>query len=54
MTNSAESDQTAPQEYVCQLSALPFLMLRFLTVYNILSIMHNILRKKYFDMVSQG
>ena len=56
MTNSADPDQTAPQGAVwpgstqfCQTN-LSF----YLDFYGIQHLKHNILRKKYFAMISQG
>ena len=58
MTNSEDPDQTAPRSSLIKvftvLSVLPVLKLRFFTVYSTLKILHNILREKYFDMVSEG
>ena len=58
MTNSEDPDQTAPQEQsdqdlhcfvspICPNTSI-------FTVYSTLKIMHNILREKYFDIVSGG
>ena len=51
MTNS--EDPESDQDLHCFVS--PFcLITSIFTVYNTLNIMHNILREKYFDIVSGG
>ena len=54
MTNSVDPDQTAPHQGLHFLSVLSVLMLRFFIVNSTLKIMYNILKEKYFDMVSEG
>ena len=57
MTNNEDPDQTAPQQsdqglhcFVSSNCPNTYIF----TVYSTLKIMHNILGKKYFDMVSEG
>ena len=58
MTNTEDPDQTAPKEqsdqslHCCVSPICPNTYI--FTVYNTLKIMHNILRQKYFDIVSGG
>ena len=58
MTNSVDSDQTAHWGAVWSGSALFFrpicLYTEVFQVYNILNIIWNIARGKYFDMASKG
>ena len=57
MTNSEDPDQTAPEQsdqgLHCFVSPICPNTKSF-TVYNTSRIMHNILREKYFDMVSES